>query len=144
MVRLGITVALAVGLAGPAFAEPIGMVKTASGDAAIMRDGSKLVAAPGLPLERKDQVVTGADGQLGFTLKDDTTISVGPKTVMGLEEFDFQPAADKLGLVASLSRGTMLMTTGAIAKLSPDKVSVQTKTGTIGVRGTRFLVNVDE
>ncbi len=139
---VGILVAMVLAL--PARAETIGMVKTVSGDAAILRDGQKLATAPVLKLERKDQVVTGADGRLGFTLKDDTTISVGPKTAMALDEFDFQPAADKMGLLASMSRGPILMTTGAIAKLSPEKVGVLTKTGTIGVRGTRFLVQADE
>jgi hypothetical protein len=38
----------------------------------------------------------------------------------------------------------MMMTSGTIAKLAPEKVSVVTKTGTIGVRGTRFVVSVDE
>ena len=33
---------------------------------------------------------------------------------------------------------------GVIAKLQPDAVSVKTPTGTIGVRGTQFVVKVDD
>jgi hypothetical protein len=33
---------------------------------------------------------------------------------------------------------------GVIAKLQPDAVSVTTPTGTIGVRGTNFVVRVEE
>ena len=33
---------------------------------------------------------------------------------------------------------------GVIAKLQPDAVTLNTPTGTIGVRGTQFLVHVEE
>jgi hypothetical protein len=122
----------------------VGAVKSVEGKAEIIRDGRNINAAPGAELLQSDKVVTGADGAVGFTLRDNTTISVGPKTEMALDEFDFEPAQSKLKLVASVARGTMMMTSGTIAKLAPDAVAVVTKSGTIGVRGTRFVVSVDQ
>lgn len=137
--------ALAVLLvAVPAWAGPVGTIKNASGDASVLRGPQKLAATPGLDLEQNDSIVTGADGSVGLTLRDNTTLSVGPKTTMGLDEFDFEPASDRMKLVTSVARGTMMMTSGTIAKLALEKVSVVTKSGTVGVRGTRFVVSVEE
>jgi len=36
-----------------------------------------------------------------------------------------------------------MFVSGLIAKLSPSSVALQTPVGTLGVRGTRFLVDVD-
>ncbi|MBR9971723.1 FecR family protein [Magnetospirillum sulfuroxidans] len=135
---------IALMLAAPAWAAPVGTIKNTAGEASVLRGEQKLAAAPGLALEQSDSIVTGSDGSVGLTLRDNTTLSVGPRTTLGLDEFDFEPASDRMKLVASVARGTMMMTSGTIAKLAPEKVSVVTKTGTIGVRGTRFVVSVEE
>lgn len=131
-------------LAAPAWAGSVGTIKTVTGEAHVQRGGQNVTAAPGLALEQSDAIVTGNDGSVGLTLRDNTTLSVGPRTSMGLDEFDFEPAAGSMKLVTSVARGTMMMTSGTIAKLAPEKVSVVTKSGTIGVRGTRFVVSVEE
>lgn len=131
-------------LAVPAWAAPVGRIKSVTGEAWVMRGGQKVAADTGTALEQSDSIVTGDDGSVGLTLRDNTTLSVGPRTTLGLDEFDFEPAEGRLGLVASVARGTMMMTSGTIAKLASEKVRVVTKSGTIGVRGTRFVVSVDE
>ena len=141
--RLGGAVA-ALLLTAPAWAGPVGTIKTSSGDARIQRGADMLAAKPGAEVQQSDAIVTGDDGAVGLTLRDNTTLSVGPRTTLGLDEFDFEPANSKLKLVTSVARGTMMMTSGTIAKLAPEKVSVVTKSGTVGVRGTRFVVSVDE
>mgnify|MGYP001126647623 CR=1 FL=1 len=50
-----------------------------------------------------------------------------------------------VGLADSgLDKGSLSYVSGLITKLKPEAVTVKTPTGTIGVRGTQFLVNVDE
>ena len=44
---------------------------------------------------------------------------------------------------SKLTKGTLNYVSGAIAKISPEAVAVKTPTGTIGVRGTQFVVKVD-
>jgi hypothetical protein len=41
-------------------------------------------------------------------------------------------------------QGTAVYISGIIAKLSPQSVRFETPNATIGIRGTRFLVKVDE
>ena len=42
--------------------EPIGYVKTVSGEASIERDGGRAAAVPGAPVYRNDRLTTGDDG----------------------------------------------------------------------------------
>jgi len=49
-----------------------------------------------------------------------------------------------LKLGATMAKGTLAYLSGAIAKIKPDAVSVKTPTGTIGVRGTHFVLKVEE
>jgi hypothetical protein len=124
--------------------EAIGYVKTVSGEAAIERGGSQLAATPGTPVYREDILRTGADGTLGVTLKDSTRLSLGGNSELALREYAFVPSDNQLGFVARLTRGTLLYVSGIIAKLSADSVAVETPVATIAVRGTRFLVRVEE
>ena len=124
--------------------EAIGYVKTASGEASIERGGSQLAATPGAPVYRRDILRTGADGTLGVTLKDSTRLSLGGNSELALQAFAFVPSDNQLGFVARLTRGTLLYVSGIIAKLSADSVAVETPVATIAVRGTRFLVRVEE
>jgi hypothetical protein len=125
-------------------AEPIGFVKTLQGGNAVIRalDDSERPAAIGGELNVGDTIRTDRRASLGLTLKDDTIMSVGPDTELTLEEYLFEPARGDLKLGSRLGRGTLQYVSGSIARLQPDAVSVKTPTGTIGVRGTRFVVRV--
>ena len=48
-----------------------------------------------------------------------------------------------LKFAASMSKGTLNVVSGVIAKLKPESVSVKTPTGEIGVRGTTYLIKVE-
>jgi hypothetical protein len=122
----------------------IGHVKTASGAASIVRDGDALPAAPGSALHRADLLETGPDGSMGIMLNDETRLSLGPTSRLSLEKFAFKPETEEYSLVTRMTRGTLLMVSGLIAKLSPESARVETPSGIIGVRGTRFLVRVQE
>lgn len=137
----------AMGLATAAWAAdpaPIGTIKSVSGDARIDRAGQEIKAEAGVSLQQQDVLKTGADGALGVTFRDNSTVSLGPNSDLAVETFVFEPAEKKFGFVSRMTRGTALFVSGAMAKLSPESVSVATPTSTIGVRGTRFLVQVDE
>ena len=68
----------------------------------------------------------------------------GPDTELTVDEYLYAPSQGKLKLGSKLTKGTMNYVSGVIAKLQPDAVSVRTPTGTIGVRGTQFLLMVEE
>ena len=125
-------------------AEAVGYVKTASGDAQVVDNGAAKPATVGTPLAVGDVLRTGKNGNLGVTLKDNTVMSFGPATEFKLEAYLFAPAKGDLKLDGKLSKGTLQFVSGTIAKLRPEAVSLKTPSATIGVRGTRFLLKVDE
>jgi len=130
----------------PAFAdfEPVGHVKTVSGEATISTAGTSVAARVGTPVGQGSVIRTGKGASLGVTFKDNTLMSFGPDTVLSVDEFIYAPAQGKLRMASKLSKGTLNYVSGVIAKLQPDAVSIATPTGTIGVRGTQFLVKVEE
>ena len=122
----------------------VGRVKTANGSASILRGQASLPAVVNERVFQGDTLRTGPDGSLGMLLKDDTSLSLGPNSVVVVDQFLFAPAEGKLSLVTRMLRGTAVYISGIIAKLSPQSVRFETPNATIGIRGTRFLVNVDE
>jgi hypothetical protein len=148
MKHTGLAIALltvAAALHGPclAQAQPIGYVKTVSGDAWVTDAGQQVKAVAGTPVQLGSRLRTATGASLGITLKDNTLLSFGPDTELVLDEFAYEPAKGQLGLVASLARGTLSYISGVIAKLRPEAVSVKTPAGLIGVRGTEFAVRVE-
>jgi hypothetical protein len=124
-------------------ARPIGLVKTTSGEAFILRDGRRLAAHPGLDLMLGDQLSTGSSGTLGVILRDDTVISLGPATLTRLEQFAFDPVQGNLGLVLRVTRGLIEYLSGKISKLAPGSVRIETPVATLGIRGTRLLARIE-
>lgn len=149
--KTAVTVVLLLGVlclpavAGTAIAgETIGMVRFVSGDAAVTRGEKSLQAAPGLKIMAGDTLVTGRDGSLGLILRDDSSLSIGPESRLLLRSFQFSPSEGKFDLVTRISRGTMAYLSGLIGKLAPEKARFETPTATIGIRGTRFALKVEE
>lgn len=122
----------------------IGYVKTVQGQASVVTAGRSVQAEPGQALNLAMVLKTGGNGSMGVTLKDDTLLSIGPDTELVLDEFIYAPAQGQLRLVARMVRGSLNYVSGWIAKLKPDAVVVGTPTGNIGVRGTHFVVAVNQ
>jgi hypothetical protein len=121
---------------------PIGLVKTATGDAAILREGRRIAAQPGYQLVQGDVLTTGATGAMGVMLRDDTILSLGSSTETRIEQFAFEAAGQKPGMVVRVVRGVIGYLSGRIAKLAPGSVRLETPVATLGIRGTYLVVRV--
>ena len=132
---------LALLAAGPAFAE-IARVKTASGSALIERGGQKLKASPGLTLQKGDKLVTGKDGRMSLTFVDNTRFAVGPNSSVSVSEFQYDRTRQKGTMLTQVDRGSLAVVSGKIAKSDRDAMKVRTPNTLLGVRGTKFIVEV--
>jgi hypothetical protein len=121
---------------------PIGLVKTASGAAFILRNGQRTAAVPGSGLVQGDVLSTGANGALGVILRDDTLLSMGPSSETRIDQFAFEPAEQKLGMVLRVTRGLIAYISGKISKLAPGAVRIDTPVATLGIRGTHLVVRI--
>lgn len=127
----------------PADLGPAGTVKLVQGDVRVVDARGERPVKSGDPIGVSDRVVTGADGSASMVLRDGTTLVLGPKSRMELKDFAFDSSTQKGNMLVSLVQGTLRMITGVIAKVNPGAVAVTTKTATIGVRGTDFIVEAD-
>ena len=122
----------------------IGTLERASGTAAIVRQDQILLAKAGLEIHAKDTLRTGTDGSIGVVFHDDTLLSLGPGSVLVIDEFVYAPRQGKLSLIFRMMKGTAVYLSGLIAKLAPDSVHFVTPSASVGVRGTKFAVKVEE
>ncbi len=124
--------------------EPIGYIMKVQGEATVTSRGQTIDAALGQAVILGAVLRTGAQGSMGVTLSDNTVLSFGPNSEFAVDEYAFEPAREELRLSARITRGTLNFISGVIAKLRPEAVELKTPTGTIGVRGTHFLVKVGQ
>jgi len=123
---------------------PIGHVKSLDGAAFIITGDDRRAAKLGDAIVQNDVLETGEPGAIGVTFIDDTMVSLGPDTRLTIDEYVFSPADGQYSFVSKVGKGTMLFVSGVMGKLAPEAVSVETPAGTIGIRGTRFLVQVKD
>jgi hypothetical protein len=127
----------------PAAAADIGQVKTSRGDVVIERAGATLPATAGTRLTAADVLRSGADGAAGITMSDGALLSIGPNSVLSLDRFAFDATTHQGRFDATLSKGSLAVVSGKIAKQSPEAMKVRTPATVLGVRGTEFVVRVD-
>ena len=126
-----------------AWAEAIGQIKTLTGTVFITRTQGTSPAQAGDLLEKTDALTTGVDGSVGITFIDNSRISIGPNSHLLLEKFEFNPTTQEGEFLTTLERGTLAVISGHIAHSAPDAMKVKTRTTILGVRGTRFVVQVE-
>lgn len=122
----------------------IGQVKTSSGEVSIERGGASLPGSAGARLENGDILRTGANGSAGITMKDSSLLSIGPNSVLALDTFAFDATTHQGRFDATLSKGSLAVVSGRIAKQAPEAMKVRTPATVLGVRGTEFVVQVDD
>jgi len=144
IVALAASFALLLGSAAAQEDRRIGTVKTLRGEARIVGAAGAIPAEIGSALRQNDVLETGKDGALGVTFIDNTTLSLGANSRITLTKVVFDPDKSNFAFLANIARGTFMFVSGGIGKLSPQSEQITTPVGTIGIRGTRFLVKVEE
>jgi hypothetical protein len=131
-------------VAMPALAGEAGRVKVSKGDVQIERDGKRLPAPVGATILARDTVKTGRDGSVGITFQDNSLLSAGPNSELVIERFVFDTTTHKGEFDTALKKGTLAVVSGKIVKQSPEAMRIKTPAAIMGVRGTEFVVKVDE
>ena len=122
----------------------IGSVFELSGTAVIKRGKETITVTKGTPVQTNDKVET-KNGVVNIKFKDDTTVKVTENSALVIDDFVYDPknvAGGKLSLKAA--SGTVRYVSGNIAHNNPNSVKINTPTAAIAVRGTDFVMAVDE
>lgn len=123
--------------------DPIGQIKSAAGRVAIDRQGSSHPAAAGDRVFQADVISTGDDGTIGITFADNSMMSLGPKSILALDQFRFDTTTHEGVFDSSLRRGTLAVKSGQICQQTPEAMHIKTPSALLGVRGTEFLVRAE-
>ncbi len=121
----------------------VATVQKVSGMATVVRQGQTMSAKIGLEIYQNDTLRTGPDGSLGVVFRDDTLLSMGPESVLVIDEFVFAPKQGKFSIVIRMLKGTAAYLSGLISKLAPESAHCKTPTASIGIRGTKFVARVE-
>ena len=120
----------------------IATVQKVKGMAAVVRQGQAISAKIGLELYQNDTLRTGPDGSIGVVFNDDTLVSLGPESMLVIDEFVFAPRQGKFSIALRMLKGTVAYFSGLISKLAPESAHIETPTASIGIRGTKFVARV--
>lgn len=117
--------------------EMIGIVAVGIGDISNQKN-EKLTT--GSKIYFGDTILVKAKSNAQILLLDETALTVGEKSELTIDEFIYDPKTKIGKIVSNIKIGTVRIITGEISKKNPDNLEVNVTTGTIGARGTEFVV----
>lgn len=126
-----------------AAAEAVAVVKRVGGSVTLHRGGSRRPLKEGDALLATDRLVTGADGMAAVVFRDGTRLTVDASSDVQLRRYAFEPKSDDYAFDLYLAKGRTIYASGKIGKLAPQSVRLDTPTATVGVRGTRLILEAD-
>jgi len=143
LIKSGIAICVALSSL-PAFASPdAGAIGEIKGSGVLERDRQVIEGGTGVGVQSMDTAVT-AKGRMRIDFVDDTRVDLTDHSRLLIDEFVYDPANDIGSISLKASLGTVRYASGQIAKRYQQNVKIRTPSATIGVRGTDFIMLVDE
>jgi hypothetical protein len=142
--RLFLTIGVSLLLSSVSLAEGrIGLVKTFEPKAIVIRQGKEIELSEGAEIFQGDTIMTDSDGAIGIIFKDGAVLTLGPGGKLIIEDFLFKPDEKKVSFMSNVMKGSVAFLSGAIGRISPGSVQFKTPTATLGLRGTKILIEVE-
>ncbi len=127
-----------------ALGEPAGSVDTLKGMVVAVRGGVEVELGAGDPVYEGDVLVTAGDSAVGIIFVDNSTMSMGGSARIVIDEMVYDSSSESGSQLFDIVQGAFVFASGQIGKTNPEDVQVRTPVATIGIRGTKFGVNVDQ
>ncbi|MEH6497622.1 MAG: FecR domain-containing protein, partial [Pseudomonas marincola] len=133
------------GAATSSLGESVGAVETMEGSATVRHtDGTSEPLLIGDEIYKDDIIETASDGTLGILMGDGSVIGVGPGSRMTIDNFVYDVSSSEGSLGLSFLKGAVSFVSGKIAKNDYDDVDIKVPFGSIGIRGTEFVVEIGD
>ena len=87
-----------------------------------------------------DTIMVKEKSNAQILLLDETALTIGEKTELTIDDFVYDPQTKVGKIVSNIKVGTVRVITGEISKQNPDNLEVNIPTGSVGARGTEFIV----
>lgn len=121
----------------------IAEISDLEGTVTLRRGFRSIPIGTGTRIRIKDTLKTGSNGSIGIVFNDHTIMSLGPDSKLKIQEYMFNPRQSEFSFVVKLLKGTAAYVSGLIAKISPESARFITPTASIGIRGTKMVIQVD-
>ena len=121
----------------------VAIVKSLTGVVEVKRLKKTIELKVGTKLSEGDLIMTHAKSSVGFIFDDGTRIALGAKSIFAIKKFVVNPSQNKYDVDLDMKKGKISFSSGKIGKLAPNAVKFHIPEGIIGIRGTKFLVEVD-
>ena len=87
-----------------------------------------------------DTIISDSQSNAQILFLDQTVLTLGSDTELTIDEFIYDPESHEGSFVSNVKSGTVKFITGQISKKNPDNLEVKIPSGTLGARGTEFIV----
>lgn len=124
------------------FAQDIAIVKKMTGEVSAKRVDQTISLVVGQKIQEGDLIVTKSNSDIGMIFEDGTIIALGENSVLSVDKYLFKPATNEFLVDMDMKKGIASFESGKIGKLSPESVKFRVPEGTVGIRGTKFYVEV--
>jgi len=127
-------------------AQAAGKLTKVAGRVDVLRVGTAaaVTVKPGDTVNVGDIIRTKSDGKAEITFIDNSVMTVGPKSRLGIDEYLFKPAEKKRAASLKLYRGkTGFIIPKPVYHASGSKFEMKTRTAVAGVRGTEGILYTD-
>ena len=121
-----------------------GVAKIVMGDVRVSDAQGERVLKSGDAVFENARLIAGKQSSASVVLRDGTTLVLSENSQFNIQTFSFDATTQNGGLLVNLLQGSMRMLTGLIAKLNPEAIQVKTKTLSVGIRGTDFIVETED
>ena len=87
-----------------------------------------------------DTIIVKSQSNAQILLLDETALTLGENSELTIDDFIYDPKSKVGKIVSNIKIGTVRIITGEISNQNPDNLEVNVPTGSVGARGTEFVV----
>lgn len=120
----------------------VGIVKNITGTVEVKRAKKIIVLKKGSSLNNGDIILTKSKSSIGIIFDDGSRLSLGAKAILVINKFIVRPSKKEYEVDLDLKKGKAVFSSEKVGKLAPKSVKFRIPEGIIGIRGTRFAVEV--
>lgn len=121
-----------------------GVITNLDGDVRIERGQEKIPGKLNANVVGLDRIVTGKGSSVGILMADKTRLALGENSSVLIAKYSFNPTNNDGGFALKVFKGTLGAVTGLLGTKSGNQLEVATPTTTAGIRGTEFVVEVQQ
>ena len=91
-----------------------------------------------------DTIVVKSKSNAQILFLDETVMTVGENTELAIDDFVYDPQTNNGNFITNIKSGVVKTISGKISETNPENLEIKIPNGSLGVRGTEFLVSLND